>query len=149
MPLIEAGFRTDDGRPDNSKLIVFGPTLLVTVRHLAVDGKPSEPNEAVHALIDTGASESCIDVDLAKKLDLPVIDTQMISGVSGAVKHPVFLARIDIPQLSGYQYGRFAGAKLVDGGQQHSVLLGRTFLQRTIMIYDGMRAQVTLASPQP
>ena len=147
MPLIDAGFRTGAGLADHRTLVTVGPSLQVTVMHLPVDDGPSGPSETVHALIDTGAWHSCIDAGLAQKLELPVVDTQAISGVNGVAEHPVYLARIDVPQLAGFQYGRFAGVKLTEGGQPHAVLLGRTFLQGIIMIYDGLRAQVTLAAP--
>ena len=56
----------------------------------------------------------------------------------------VYMAQIHIPQLNFTQYGKFAGVQLVGGGQQHQALLGRTFLQGTMMIYDGIRGQVTV-----
>lgn len=57
------------------------------------------------------------------------------------------MARISVPILEIQQYGRFAGVDLNDGGQAHHVLIGRNFLSGVIMIYDGIRAQVTLACP--
>lgn len=69
-----------------------------------------------------------------------------MSGVSGMQKHAVYLASVSIPDLEFLQYGRFAGVDLRDGGQAHQALLGRTFLQNVILIYDGLRGQVTLAS---
>ncbi len=38
---------------------------------------------------------------------------------------------------------RFIGVDLVAGGQTHGVLLGRGFLEDVIMIYGGLKAQVT------
>ena len=78
---------------------------------------------------------------------MPVIDTMEMSGVGGAKTHNVYLASVAIPSLEFSQYGRFAGVELKDGGQAHEALLGRTFLQTVILIYDGLRAQVTLAAP--
>ena len=86
-------------------------------------------SQVVAALVDTGASESCIDNKLAEELGLPVIDKMDMSGVSGMKKHNVYLASVHIPELEFAQYGRFAGVDLRDGGQIHQVLLGRTFLQ--------------------
>ena len=149
-PLAEAGFRGTDGSPDQELLLQYGPTLAVTVSHYVSDAAPAlqPPNEPVstHALVDTGATQSCIDIGLARELELPVIDTVQLSGSDGTKTHPVFLAAVSIPSLEFYQYGSFAGVALAEGGQQHRALLGRTFLQNVIMIYDGIRAQVTLAS---
>lgn len=145
MPIIEAGFINDDGKPDQNKLVQFGPTIQVVVGPLKSAGSSnSVPDEFVYALIDTGATESCIDISLAERLELPTVDKITISGVGGAKIHNVYMAQVHIPQLNFTQYGKFAGAQLVGGRQQHQALLGRTFLQGTIMIYDGIRGQVTV-----
>lgn len=148
MPLADAGFADQDtGRPNAAQLVAFGPTLWVTVSHFAQDAQTGErPSQVVPALVDTGATESCIDNKLAEELGLPVIDEMDMSGVGGMRKHNVYLASVSIPDLEFLQYGRFAGVDLRDGGQEHQALLGRTFLQNVILIYDGLRAQVTLAS---
>ena len=151
MPLADAGFRDANGRPDGAKLLEYGPTLSVSVSHYTSEDAPTslaaedEPVSTI-ALVDTGATQSCIDIQLAQDLRLPVIDTVQLSGSDGAKTHPVYLAAVNIPSLEFQQYGRFAGVALAEGGQPHRALLGRTFLQSVIMIYDGVRAQVTLAS---
>lgn len=150
MPLAEAGFTGQDGLPDEAPLLQYGPTLAVTVSHYGSDAAPgAEPQResvSTYALVDTGATQRCIDVGLARELDLPIIDTVDLSGSDGTKTHPVFLAAISIPSLEFFQYGSFAGVALAEGGQQHRALLGRTFLRSVVMIYDGIRAQVTLAS---
>lgn len=150
MPLTEAGFKDPDGHPHIPTLLQIGPTIQVMVISPPVlsvqpDG-PQNPS-ICQALIDTGASESCIDVDLAINLDLPQIDVITISGADGPKSHPVYMCAIVMPALGQTQYGRFAGVRLKAGGQTHQVLLGRTFLNGIIMIYDGIRGQVTLAAP--
>ena len=153
MPLAEAGFAHRNVPEDQraSLLIRFGPTLQVTVGHL--DAKdPAVPvldggraSESVYALVDTGALESCIDDQLAKKLALPVIDRQQCAGVGGPSTHDVYLALVEIPALAFVQYGRFMGVHLAIGGQRHQALLGRTLLDGMVMIYDGAKGSVTLA----
>jgi len=153
MPLAEAGF-AQPGVPEDQRaslLIRFGPTLQVVVGHL--DAKdPGLPvrdaeraSENVYALVDTGALESCIDDQLAKKLGLPVIDRQQCAGVGGPSTHDVYLALVEIPAIGFLQYGRFMGVHLAVGGQHHQALLGRTLLQGMVMIYDGAKGSVTLA----
>jgi predicted aspartyl protease len=106
---------------------------------------PDNPQQHV-ALIDTGATESCIDDALAAALGLTAVDKIMIGGSAGAREHNVYLAVVSMPSIAKVQFGRFAGVDLAGGGQLHRVLLGRTFLAGVVMIYDGLRAQVTLAS---
>lgn len=98
MPLADAGFPNDDGRA-RERLLAFGPTLQVSVSHFQPDSTGAPPLETVPALVDTGATESCIDSRLAERLGLPVIDTMEMSGVGGAKSHNVYLASVAIPSL--------------------------------------------------
>ena len=146
MPLADAGFADSGGRPDHTALIGFGPSLEVVVSPFVDPPKPPTEGNTTHALVDTGATQSCIDIQIADSLGLPVVDFVMMAGAAGAVRHPLYAARVAIPALEIFQFGAFAGVDLAAGGQPHRVLLGRTFLQGTVMIYDGVRAQVTIAS---
>ena len=145
MPLTEAGFIDDSGRGDRAKLLKYGPSIHVTASHIAqIEGIPAP--QTAFALVDTGAALSCIDTELAKALQLPVVDSMEIGGAGGKSVHDVYAASVSIPSLELNQHGRFAGVGLTAGGQAHGVLLGRTFLEGTVMIYDGFRGQVTIAS---
>jgi predicted aspartyl protease len=99
----------------------------------------------IPALIDTGATESCIDEELAKSLNLPLIDRQPGSGVGGPDTFNFYLGHIRIAALNWVQYGRFMGARMSAGGQVHRVLLGRTLLSQMVLAYDGRTGSVTLA----
>ncbi|MCY4531313.1 MAG: retroviral-like aspartic protease family protein [Gammaproteobacteria bacterium] len=147
MPIIEAGVKNSNDQIDPIQLVQVGPSIEVSIGHFRTSGAPPiPPKEDVFtfALVDTGATESCIDISLAQNLDLPVVDKMTISGVGGAKTHDVYMAQIHIPDLKFTQYGKFAGVDLDGGGQLHKALLGRSFLQNTIMIYDGLRGQVTI-----
>lgn len=146
MPLLECGPQSAPGVFSPNDLITMGPGALVQV------GPPSPTNPMEHAsavsavaLIDTGATESCIDEELAVSLGLPLIDKILLGGVAGSKEHNVYLAVITVPETSLIQYGRFAGVHLTAGSQVHRVLLGRTFLKTSIFIYDGRTGRVTLA----
>lgn len=146
MPLADAAFVDSDGRPDQTALLEFGPSLEVVVSPLVDPPRPPTEGHTTHALVDTGATQSCIDVQVAESLALPVVDFVMIAGAAGASRHPLYAARVAIPALEIFEFGAFAGVDLGAGEQPHRVLLGRTFLQGTVMIYDGIRSQVTIAS---
>jgi predicted aspartyl protease len=118
-----------------------GPVLPTDVPE--ADVSPSVMS--IRALIDTGASNSCIDDDIATDLRLPLIDTIQIGGVGGAHMLNRYLARLVIPQLSFSRVGAFTGAKMVSGGQIHRALIGRDFLSGMLLVYDGLRGQVKLA----
>lgn len=151
MPLFDATFTKPTGETDFDGLQQYGPSIQVSVGHYVPQGAtiatPTSP-ETTWALIDTGAAESCIDSELAQRLGLPVIDKMIISGSNGSHTHDVYLAHINIFGLEFSQFGRFAGVHLADGQQPHGVLLGRTFLRAVMLIYDGIRGQITLSSPR-
>jgi predicted aspartyl protease len=133
-------------------LVAHGPTLLVDIGFdpgfdpAAPMGPPALAETKLWALVDTGATESCIDSDLAMKLQLPIVDQRKVGGVSGIKEVNMHLAHIHIPTLAFTLYGAFAGVDLIAGGQLHYALIGRTFLQQFKMVYDGLTGDVTLTA---
>jgi predicted aspartyl protease len=154
MPTTKCGF--DDGPAARGRdlLIGAGPTIFVMIGFdptydPAGDVKvrlPLLPQQQLPALIDTGATESCIDGGLAMRLNLPIIDRRRVGGVHGAGEVNVHLAQLHIPSLSSTLYGPFCAVDLIAGGQAHHALIGRTFLQHFTMTYEGRTGTVTLSN---
>lgn len=137
------------GHSTSVLLAEYGPTIRVDIgfdKDFKMNSleQPNLDIKGVEALIDTGASESCIDVRLAAQLNLPMVDTQDIAGSNGAHKVPMFLAQIYIPDFSLTLNGMFAGLKLIEGGQIHKAILGRSFLKNFKMTYEGVTGSVNL-----
>lgn len=128
--------------PGSRALVLFGPTLRVRIG-FDTDFQPG--GGAQLALVDTGATDSCIDPALAMELRLPIVARQPVAGVHGADDVNMHLARIHVPELDEVMYGMFAGVHLAAGGQSHAALLGRDFLQNFTMSYDGRQGSVTLS----
>ncbi|HEX3069367.1 MAG TPA: aspartyl protease family protein [Thermoanaerobaculia bacterium] len=172
MPIADCGFppisflpglNPDSDQPrvisGREMLVMTGPTAAVeigfnadlfhadpAVVQQAINSAHAQPlSQLVEALIDTGASESCIDEDLARHLELPLIDHQVGSGIGGKETFNVYLGHVRIAALGFIQYGRFMGVKLAAGSQPHQALLGRTLLQGMILVYDGRDGSVRLA----
>jgi predicted aspartyl protease len=141
------------GASGNEMLSAYGPTLVVDI---GFDPKfnpaakpatiPAAGITGVHALVDTGAGESCIDSLLASQLGLPIVDKRKISGVGGGQIANMHLAQVHVPTLAWTIYGLFAAVHLQAGGQWHKALIGRTFLQSFTMVYEGKTGNVTLSS---
>jgi predicted aspartyl protease len=138
-------------------LVINGPTILVDIGFDPTLFGPSLPQIPgsnaplaaipalqVSALIDTGATESCIDEQLAQRLQLPLIDQERRSGIGGTITLNIYLGYIVIPAIARV-YGRFTGVHLQAGGQTHQALIGRTLLRDTLMVYDGRTGMVRLA----
>ena len=147
----KCGFKSAPGTPTGQELLtIYGPTLFVNIGFdpaykTTQTAAPIPGIEKVEALVDTGASESCIDALLAAQLKLPVIDRRKIAGVGGEQEVNLYLAQVRIPSLDSTIYGAFAGVHLVSGGQMHKALIGRTFLQHFRMVYDGPTGDVTIS----
>ena len=154
MAKAACGFDTTPGSNGHDLLVSFGPTLLVSIGfdpNFKTDGSakipvPKAGIEQVRALVDTGATECCIDSMLAAQLSLPVIDKRKIAGVHGAQEVSIHLAQIYVPSLHHTIYGAFAGVHLVAGGQWHQALIGRSFLRSFTMVYEGKTGTVILSS---
>ena len=155
MPSTVCGFNDVPGGASGGELLAaYGPTLLVDIGfdpnfNAAVTMAPTAGIQGIHALVDTGATESCIDSLLAAQLNLPVVDRRTVSGVHGGGEVNMHLAQVRIPSLGINLYGAFAGVHLQAGGQVHRALIGRTFLRHCKMVYEGHTGNVTIEVVQP
>ena len=151
MPEVRCGFKdSPDGTFKGSDFLVsIGPSLAVDIGFDSgfKAGMVPKPNASgVAALVDTGATECCIDAKLAADLNLPIVDRRMISGSNGAHMVNVHLAQVHMPSLGFTMFGTFASVDLTGGGQPHQALIGRSFLKYFTMIYSGPTGEVTLFS---
>jgi len=150
MPATKCGFDDIAGGASGSvQLEVYGPTLRVDVGFdTGYRGPPSVPLpglKGLHALVDTGAAECCIDGMLAAHLNLPKVDRRPVAGVHGSRMVDIVIAQVHVPTLAFTMYGQFAAVDLAGGGQPHLVLIGRTFLSALTMGYGGRTGTVTLS----
>jgi predicted aspartyl protease len=151
MASTKCGFDDNPGLTGCEALSFHGPTLYVqigfdpTYDPQAIPLRiPNLPGNAISALVDTGAGESCIDSALAMTLNLPIMDRRIVSGAHGAGVVNVHLAQIHVPSLAFTVYGPFCAVDLAAGGQVHLALIGRTFLRGFTMVYEGRTGTVTL-----
>jgi len=150
MATVQCGF--DSSGVAGIFLLQFsGPTLIVDIGFDAnfkpgvVGPAPVPLKKGVMALVDTGATESCIDSGLAMQLNLPIVNRRPIAGVHGAKEVNVHMAQIHVPALNYTIYGMFCAVDLIAGGQFHYALLGRTFLSQFKMNYDGPSGSVIIS----
>lgn len=148
----ECGFHT---LADGQKVLVEkGPTILVDVG-FDTNFNPTQSNSIpvplitnIEALVDTGAQKNYIDTVLATTLKLPIVDRMTLVGSVGAHPADVYLAQIHVPALNEVLFGQFAGVNLIKGGLQHGAILGREFLQKLEMKYDGLTGRVILTKSE-
>lgn len=151
MPEIECGLKSNGVSPQVAAngLQQIGPTLFVRMgfddqfRH-ASGSVPALPLTLHRALVDTGATNSCIDASLAASLGLPVVDRGAVAGIGGPMQVNVHLAQIYLPDFEMTFYGMLDGVHLKAGGQNVDALLGQDLLRHFVMVYDGRTGSVTI-----
>ena len=150
MTDVNCGFSDQPGRSGQEALVLYGPTLLVEIgfdQDFEENDRerPDIPDDLRPALVDTGATESCIDADFARRMGLPLGNQGEVAGIGGLITVDYYLAQIYVPGLNRTLYGRFAGITLQAGGQPYYALIGRDFLQNYTLVYRGRSGSVTLS----
>lgn len=148
--MVACGFSDENGIAGSNRLVAYGPTLTVDIgfdpNFIIGSNVPNLAAVGVPALVDTGATQSFIDDDLAKTLNLPIVDRQKFGGISGEHEANVYLAQIHVPAFPFTIYGPFGGVNLAAGGQTHRALIGRTFLMHFQLTYNGKTGAVEIVS---
>lgn len=126
----------------NTNLLNSGPLIEVAIgpsmpiaQQLAEQGKPILGCKAI-ALIDTGASSTCISDEIVGRLSLIPFDVQKIHTAGGISEQNLYDITIKLPdkvtKLIPVQ------APCADlSGQPFQVLLGRDILSICTMFYNG------------
>lgn len=138
--------------PPQPVLAERGPILQVTVgvgQQIATQvlqaGGTLPPPVSGLALIDTGASVTCIDQDAANLLQLPVIDVvQVASASQAAAEQNVYPIQIEVVGLPiTVNAPRAVGASLAAQGLL--ALVGRDVLQHCVLVYNGPAGSISLS----
>lgn len=125
---------------------IFGHILPV---HIAGFGSSSQAPSVpalieTRGLIDTGASDVCIDHRLALELGLREIDQAKVGVVGGSTMAKIYLGRLIVPDVGFDRVCPLYALKVRH--PTHEVLLGRSFLENYIVTFDGPAGTFTFAS---
>lgn len=146
---------TPDGErillPPHIALLQRGPVVQVSVsvgqaiaQQVLQRGDTLPPPVAGLALIDTGATTTCIDEEAAQVLKLPAIDVVKVASASHASSeqnvYPISIEVVGLPIVVNAP--RAIGAALKPQGLL--VLIGRDVLQSCVLVYNGPAGQFTL-----
>jgi len=148
--------QTPDGKtvalPAPIALMQRGPIVQVTIgveqniaQQLVSQGAQLPQPVSGVALIDTGATSTCIDDAIAQQLKLPVVDVITIASASHPnSKQNVYPALIEVVGINiKFNAFRAIGVPLANQGIQ--VLIGRDLLQVCTLFYNGMIGSFTLS----
>lgn len=97
------------------------------------------------ALIDTGASRTCVDRQAVSALAIPPIGVERVYTPQGNEDQYKYPARISFPgtTLPSVEYGSVFGAQLREQGL--IALIGRDLLSHFVFTYNGPGGLITLA----
>ena len=96
------------------------------------------------ALVDTGASRTCVDQDAASRAGLNVIDRGSISSAShSAHSVPVFACEIEVASLGKIRLPKAMGVTLANQGL--IALIGRDALGSTVFVYNGLTGHFSIS----
>ena len=156
MPIHNRFFRRPNQELSPEGLSSAGPLLQVQVMVppalAALLGQSNQPIPAPGtgwALIDTGATRTCVDKVVLNKLGVQATGTITTGTAAGPAQQFLYPAKLTFPSANfDLEFGSVIGVDL--GGQSIAgknviVLLGRDVLSRCILIYNGPGGVFTLA----
>ena len=133
----------------NTNLRNAGPIIEVTVvpaqpvaELLRKEGK-SIPSIKVIALIDTGASSTCLSKEIVDELNLIPFDAQIVHTAGGETEQLFYDIGIILPISQSNTLSIQAPCADLTG-QPFQVLIGRDILNRCTMFYNGPDNSFTL-----
>lgn len=160
MPILNVQLGGEAQKPDGTKvaippqaaLLQRGPIVQVSVnvgtaiaqQVLQQGGTLPAPATGL-ALIDTGATSTCVDDQAAQQLQLPAIDVVTVASASHPSTqqnvYPIQIEVVGLPIM--VDAPRAIGAPLKAQGLL--VLIGRDVLQHTVLVYNGPTGGFTLS----
>ena len=130
----------------------FGPSVQIILTPLeahlrSVSDKGQDPPDPISglALIDTGASVTCVDSVAARQAGLALVDTGTMSSATHANEIvPVFAGGLVIEAASiTVNVNRAVGANLAS--QNLIALIGRDVLAKCMLVYNGLDGSFSLS----
>lgn len=160
MPILHTQFsaqgKTQQGQivqvPHSIALQKQGPCVQVTIglaqsiaSQLLQQGQTLPKPVSGIALIDTGASSTCIDDEAAWQLSLPVVNVVNVASASHAsTPQNVYPIQIEVVGLPiSIEAPSAIGAALSPQGLL--ALIGRDVLQHCTLFYNGITGEITLS----
>lgn len=143
----ELGFPDDPGR-----LINEGILLDVRVGRPPTPSEPRPPLVEQQALIDTGAQDCYVDDHLARELQLDLRGRDPVGhihDVHGPQKVQIYSTLIVIDRFDITLHDPCPGYRIREMGGNFGVILGRQFLWRMRMFYEGQSGSVTMQHVSP
>ena len=152
MPVVEVIYPyylpEKDVLPGTADITKYGPLIPVTISNFD-DGRRRTKEVA---LIDTGATHTCIDESICRKLNLVTpCDEVELGGIGGREMRPCYSINIDFmhPDLPLFPVISAVSARLEHtskGEVPIAALIGRDLLKYFRLTYDGAKGYIELST---
>ena len=130
--------------PEGFGLKHLGPRVQVTLFAPPIEGETGPPPVTGFAMIDTGASVTCVDRQLAENAGLAIVgEAPMMSATHDAEMVPLFAGNMRIEGLPDSNLTRAFGANLNNQGLL--ALIGRDLLASCVLVVNGLTGTVSLS----
>jgi len=132
-------------------LLKDGPVLpvRVSISQASAQIRGEKPEVQTGALIDTGATTSCISVSLAAELSLISVSRGKFCGAHGdAELRNIYVVDFSF-EGSGFWIRNCPVAEVDLQGAKFGMLVGRDLLRNAHLTYDGPTGEFTLEIPSP
>ena len=151
MPIITHPSSNDDNAEELQKngaiTDVEVHTSVLLTKLLKKKKKPIPKSIKGTALFDTGATHTCIDNSVIRKLKIKPSHYIKVATPTGIVNAPVFRVMLHLPLIRiSLDFNRAVGvdlSKVAVKDQKLFVLIGRDVLARCIFIYNGHTGRYT------
>jgi len=147
MPVVKLPFTPTD-------LILQGPHIAILISATRVEVEEGRslglefPELPMRALIDTGASLTVINPEIAKTCKLKQTGHQMINAVGGqAGEYPAYAAALSFPgtELPSLNATRVVACPIIRQ-PFFSCLIGRDIMRKWLLTYDGRTGDVEITA---
>lgn len=146
IPRLGQGVMPNSGMDAVSNLAINGAILQVEVRVPAgyQQGGGAGGNPATFtAMIDSGASITCINISAAQALGIPQVSSTQLGGVGGSSEAPIYAAALTLPE-----YGVTVDPVQIAGVGNPlpgvDMLIGRDLLRFLEFTYQGSQGAFTI-----
>jgi len=151
MPVHNRFFKDPTGNPNPTALTVIGAFFNIEVhlpsaiaQILTNQGRPLPPPALGAAIVDTGATMTCVHEPILQGLGLNPIGVVQAATATGLTQQNVYPARLVFPAegiditFQGVAGVNLAGQMLpLTPPQQVIALIGRNLLERWLLIWNG------------
>lgn len=152
MPIYNVQYKEAKNVTPQQALMLVGALIKVEISvpnkiaSVLTENKRKIPNPFTgRALLDTGASKTCVDDAILKKLRLPPVSRVNVCTPSGTAQQLAYPVKLDFPgsPIPTIEFNSVLGSKLRN--QNIDVLIGRDILCQCLFIINGVQGNFSLA----